>query len=102
MQHSLPEMRLIGEAWRIVSLLDIYGGKGQRGSRGLQYDQRLYGTKKHKGLSFVLAVAISQRHIVVCDFTDVSFVYASGDGSNVYELAFVSAKQILGMLSFHC
>jgi hypothetical protein len=66
------------------------------------YDERFYSVKKHECLGFVIAPAVTKQDVVISYFADVSLVYASRNALDVHELSFVSAKQILRVLSIHC
>ncbi len=69
--------------------------------RDFEHHYRFYGSEEHKGLRFILSIAISQRHVVVGYLDYMTLVDAAGDALDIHELAFVAAKQIFGVMSFH-
>lgn len=65
------------------------------------YHHRFNGIEEHKGHGFVIGIAIAQRNVVVGYLNDITFVDASRDALDIYELAFVATKQVFRVLSFH-
>lgn len=57
--------------------------------------------EEYKSLRLVFGVPIGKRDVVVGNFTYSALVYAGGDGLDIYELAFVPAKQVFRVLSCH-
>ncbi|MDQ2922605.1 MAG: hypothetical protein M3R52_13465 [Acidobacteriota bacterium] len=62
------------------------------GGRHFDYDQRFYRIEEHKGLSFVLGLAVNKRHIVVGNFADPTSVNATGNRFYIDQLAFMAAQ----------
>jgi hypothetical protein len=56
---------------------------------------------EHKRLSSVVSRTISKQNVIVAYFSNVAFVDTTRDTSYRHRLTFITAKQILGVLSFH-
>lgn len=69
--------------------------------RDFDHHYGFYGIEEHKGLRFILSIAITQRHVVAGYLDYMTLVDATGEALDIYELAFIAAKQIFGVLSFH-
>ena len=97
------QARVIGETelTRCEAYLARATAARSRQLRGFDYHNRFYGAKEHKGLRFVLSIAVGKRYVVVGYFNYITLVNASGETPDVYQLAFIPAKQIFRVLSFH-
>jgi hypothetical protein len=97
------QARAIGETELIRGAVYLARAMAARSGqlRDFDYHYGFYGSEEHKGLGFIVSIAITQQNVVVGYLAYMTLVDATGDALDIYDLAFVAAKQIFCVLSFH-